>query len=247
MKNKIIIYDFDGTLTPFPTTKYEVLVRCGLTEGEGLEKFYNKVTDLRKNHNEDNYSSFLHSYLYFLKEYGYKPTKETIGMGAYDVVLNKGVLKYLEYTNKLGIKNYLISSGIKTYLEFTKVYPLFKDIYASTLKFDENEIAYEIEYALTDVLKVDSIKEILRKNNIDENDCSDVIYIGDGLTDIYAFEYVKKHGGESILVYNENTEDIASEIKMKDVITFMAESDYSFDSELITFIKTRFNLEFQDY
>ena len=56
------------------------------------------------------------------------------------------------------------------------------------------------------------------KNNIDETDCSNVMYVGDGLTDMYAFEYVKEHGGEAVLVYNDNTEDIASEIKMKDII-----------------------------
>ena len=69
------------------------------------------------------------------------------------------------------------------------------------------------------------------------------MYVGDGLTDMYAFEYVKEHGGEAVLVYNDNTEDIASEIKMKDIITFMSPSDYSLEEELVTYIKRVFNIE----
>jgi len=240
---KIIIYDFDGTLTPYPTTNYAVMVKCGIEESDGSEKFLNKVMDLRKNHNEDNYSSYLHAYLYFIKERNLEANLETIGLGANEVTLNPGVKEYLEYTNSKGIKNYLLSSGIKHYLEHTSISNLFKEIYGSTFKFNEQGIAYDVEYALTDVLKVDSIKDILRKNNIEETDCSNVMYIGDGLTDMYAFEYIKEHGGEAVLVYNDNTEDIASEIKMKDIITFMSPSDYSLDEELVTYIKKVFNLE----
>ena len=240
---KIILYDFDGTLTPYPTTNYEIMKKCGIEESDGSDKFLNKVMDLRKNHNEDNYSSYLHAYLYFLNENNLEANLENIGLGANKVTLNNGVKEYLEYTNSKGIKNYLLSSGIKHYLEQTIIANLFKEVYGSTFKFDDNGLAYEVEYALTDVLKVESIKEILRKNNIDEKDCSNVMYVGDGLTDMYAFEYVKEHGGEAVLVYNDNTEDIASEIKMKDIITFMSPSDYSLEEELVIYIKRVFNIE----
>ena len=45
---------------------------------------------------------------------------------------------------------------------------------------------------MSDKNKVIAIKEILQKNGIDNEDCSNIIYIGDGFTDYYAMDFVKK-------------------------------------------------------
>ena len=49
MKQKtIIIYDFDGTLTPYPVPKFEILEKCG-AKGDGFNQFYLNVK--KKSHN----------------------------------------------------------------------------------------------------------------------------------------------------------------------------------------------------
>jgi len=80
-------------------------------------------------------------------------------------------------------------------------------------------------------------KEILKKNGIDNEDCSNIIYIGDGFTDYYAMKYIKEHGGTSIFVYkNLDSKDMQS-IKEKDVIDFYTKADFSQNSELYNYVK----------
>lgn len=90
---------------------------------------------------------------------------------------------------------------------------------------------------MSDKNKVTAIKEILQKNGNGIDDCSDLIYIGDGFTDYYAMKYVKEHGGTSIFVYtNPNNKDIAK-IKEKNVVDFYAKADYSQKGELNSYVK----------
>ena len=85
---------------------------------------------------------------------------------------------------------------------------------------------------MSDKNKVAALKEILRKNEITDEDCSDVVYIGDGLTDYYVMKYIREHGGTSIFVYlDANSKDMQS-IKEKDVVDFYMKADFSSGSEL---------------
>ena len=88
---------------------------------------------------------------------------------------------------------------------------------------------------MSDKNKVEAIKEIIRENG--NKDCSNIIYIGDGLTDFYAMEYVKKNNGTTIFVFqDENSKDMQS-IKEKDVVSFYAPADFSSDSKLNNYVK----------
>ena len=179
--NKIIIYDFDGTLTPYALPKLEILEKSGL---------------------EDD---------------AYNP-------------------QFLELTKK-NISNYLLSSGMKICLDKTKIASYFKEIYATTFTYDHNNEIDGFEIFIDDKNKVTIIKEILKKNDIDNEDCSDVIYIGDGVSDFYAMEYIKEHGGTSIFVRNDfNIKDI-NFFKEKSIVDFYTEADFSENSKLYNYVK----------
>ena len=89
--------------------------------------------------------------------------------------------------------------------------------------------------------KVQAIKEIMKLNN--EKDCSNIIYIGDGLTDYYAMEYVIKNNGISIFVYEK--EENKEQIKEKDVVTFSALKDYSKNTKLYNYVMNTCNIKKQ--
>lgn len=70
---------------------------------------------------------------------------------------------------------------------------------------------------MSDKNKVVAIEEILKTIGNKDNDCSNVIYIGDGLTDYYAMKYIKEHGGTTIFVYQDpNHKDILAIKEKKD-------------------------------
>ena len=81
-------------------------------------------------------------------------------------------------------------------------------------------------------MKPEIIKKILRDSN-----SKNVIYIGDGMTDRYAFEYVHTIGGTSLYVGSTDKDlDNFSKLKEEGIVDNYFERDYSKDSELRTYI-----------
>ena len=96
---------------------------------------------------------------------------------------------------------------------------------------------------MSDKNKVEAIKEIISENNYDKDDCSDIIYIGDGLTDVFAMEYVKKNNGVTIFVYYDENSKEMKLIQEKEVVTFFTLADFSETSFLNSYVKKLCNIE----
>lgn len=237
MKKKIIIYDFDGTLTPYPITKFEILDKCGLVGGTSspvlLEAINKKLYE-----GYERYYAIYNCFLDVVRRSEYTLNDENISLGAEKLEYNEGVFEYFDELSKKDIKNYLISSGIKVLLDRTVVSDYFDEIYATTFKY-ENDIIIDTDYLMSDKKKVDVIKKILVDNGYRDNDCKDVIYIGDGLTDLYAMEYVKGHGGESIFVYLDDKNDLIKVAENSDAVSYFDYADYSINSTLFNYIMER--------
>lgn len=231
MARKIFIYDFDGTLTPYPITKIGVLETLGFDGGMMSPKFMGMVRERRLSKNTDVYSACYEVLLDVLKENNVSRTKENFRMGASDIEYNPGVVNFFERNKNLDILNYIVSSGSKDFLEGTVIRKYFKDIYATMLNYDENGEAVDVSFLMSDKRKVEVIKKILEDNNIENEDCSNVVYVGDGLTDLYAMEYVKNHGGETIFVYLNENDDSLKAAKEVDVVSFYTKADYSLNSD----------------
>ena len=59
-----------------------------------------------------------------------------------------------------------------------------------------------------------------------------MIYIGDGLTDVPCMKLVKANGGQSIAVYNPaNGSEVVQELLKDDRVNFAVPADYSEDSD----------------
>ena len=81
--------------------------------------------------------------------------------------------------------------------------------------------------------------KILIDNGYSDNDCSDVIYIGDGLTDLYAMEYVRSNGGESVFVYLDSSNELLNAARESDAVSYFDYADYSINSSLFNYIIER--------
>lgn len=229
MKNKIVIYDFDGTLTPYSVPRIELMDKIGCTAQEYEEKM---KAWLALNPTKDVFDAYYITFLNVLKEYGYPLTDETFAMGGNLNDYNPGVIEYFEDIKNL-TKNYLVSSGFKVPLQHSGVAKYFDEIYGTVFSYDENKTATGIAYAMNDRRKVDKIKEICALNHLDDLNLENVIYIGDGLTDAYAMSFVKEHGGLPIFVYqpHENL-DAFNELKNKGIVDHAFVADYSRNTDL---------------
>ena len=242
MKDKIIIiYDFDGTLTSYPRPKFELLEKCGLKEGLKDPLFQDSVKKIIEKDNLDFYDAFYQAFLSIIKESGYSLNDDNFSLGATSIKYNKGVLEFFQNLKQYNIDNYILSSGLKVFLERTSIAPLVNGIYATVFTYDENSLVNGIEFLMSDKNKVFAIKDIMKKYNY--TDCSNIIYIGDGLTDVYAMEYVKNNGGTTIFVYQDKNDQGISAMKEKGIVSFYTLADFSPNGELYSSITKLNKLE----
>lgn len=233
---KKIIYDFDGTLTPFSIPRFSILEKCGYEDGALNPKFLNEVKTRMKNENLDLYVSFYKTMFDKMNENNIELKDINFCYGAEDIEYNKGVISFLENLHKNNIFNYVLSSGLKVYLEKTKISPFIKDIFGTTFKYNENDEVIDFDILMNDKKKVNGIKKILESLNIEDDDCSELIYIGDGLTDLDAMEFIKEHGGISIFVCQDLDGKDLEKIKENPNVDYYFKADYSSDSDLSMYI-----------
>lgn len=242
MKNKnIIIYDFDGTLTPYAMPKFEVLERCGFEDGAHNSKFMDMIKQKSQNRSIDLYSAIYDTYFEMIQKGGLRLTDDNFCLGSDTVEYNQGVFEFLDKLAENNVKNYLLSSGLKVFLKRTKIANYFEEIYATTFSYKNGE-ATGIEYLMSDKNKVEAIKQIIKVNGNALDDCSNVIYIGDGLTDFYAMKYVKDNGGISIFVYQDSSNGNIEVMKEKNVVDYFTLADFSSDSDLNNYVMNLLNL-----
>lgn len=204
---KAVIYDFDGTLTPDALPKFAILEKCGLKGGTQNPLFMERVKSTILENKLGLVEATIEVILGLMWEGGTPLTNEKLCLGASDRVYNPGVEDFLQKLRGYGVKNYLLSSGVKAYLERTKIAPVFDDIYASTVSYDENGEIIGIEYALTESEKAVVLHKIAELVNGNPENCAGIVYIGDGPTDLFAMEYVKSHGGTAIMVHCDRLND----------------------------------------
>ena len=234
-ENMIIIYDFDGTLTPYSLPQYEILKRCGYDDNKLIERIKNEIN---ANNSLNLYQAYFKCYVDILKEHNIELNMDSICLGVDKTRFNKSVEEYFNRMqfSKTGIKHYIITSGIKEYVKRTSIGSLVNDIYGVTFKRDGEKIT-EIDFLVTDKKKVDIIKEIAQ-----ENSNKNIVYLGDGLTDADAFEYVHSISGKSIFIMaNNDAIENYKKLKKQGIIDEGFDADFSEGSDLDNFLKVLIN------
>ncbi len=230
MKEVQIVYDFDGTLTPKKVPFFPILNDCGITEKE----FYNKITNLKENGITDAYESWFQAFLSIVKNSTLK--NHDITKGAKDIIFNDGVEEWfqeLANNSNTTYSHYIVTSGIEEFLYASKISKYITKIFGVSFIYKNNKLK-DIEKLVTDKGKVDYIKKINTLHGRNEEDCNNLVYIGDGLTDYYAMEFVFYHGGTSILVTPPGK---SPEEKLFAISNFQCIADYRKGKELFEYIK----------
>ncbi len=229
----IIIYDFDGTLTPYSLPQYEILKKCGYDDKKMMQRIEKEIN----NKNATGlYDAYYKCYIDILSENQIKMTKDNICLGVDKVQLNNGVNEYFRtfQSSKTGIKHYIITAGIKDYVNETSTSEFVDGIYGVTFN-KENGIYKSIDFLLTDEKKIDIIKKIQNENN----GIHQVIYFGDGLTDIFAFKYVHSIGGKNVFVLsNKKSMFNYKKLNAEGIIDECFEADFGLDSKISKYIKS---------
>ena len=245
-----LIYDFDGTLSPGNMQEFGFIQATGKSK----EEFWARNKDL----SEQNEASGILTYMLLMireAQYNNIPLKrESFQNFGKQVELFDGVKEWFslinEYGNSIGVnvKHYINSSGLKEMIEGTPIAKEFENIYACSFLYDVNGIAtwpaVAIDYtAKTQFLfKINKgIKEVSDNKKINEFipenkrpvPFKQMIYFGDGETDIPCMKMIKEHGGHSIAVYNSSKKkETALKLIRDNRVNFVCKADYSKGKEI---------------
>ena len=256
MNNKIIaiMYDFDKTLCTKDMQEYTFIPNLGMTPAE----FWTDANKLRKVDKMDQVLTYMYLMVKKTEDKGYHLTPAYLnGMGD-KIELFPGVLTWFDRINEYGKKNgvtiehYIISSGVKEIIEGSKIGKYFKEIYASEFYYDDKGHAVWPKIAINYTNKTQYLMRI-NKGTLDTSDdyginkkmekkdrriaLSNMIYIGDGVTDVPCMKLTKDGGGVSIAVYTDNSEKVARDLYDDERINYMTPADYSEGSRIDIIVK----------
>ena len=242
-----IMYDFDKTLSTKDMQEYAFIPGIGMT----ADSFWHECNRLTKQNDMDHILSYMYVMLREARGKKLLNRKEFNNLGE-SVELFSGVSTWFDrinaYGESLGIKveHYIISSGIKEIIEGTKISKHFKEIYAAEFLYDEDgvpvwpamavnytsktQFLFRINKGVLDVTEHRGLNEYTPEEER-RIPFSNMIYIGDGFTDVPCMKLVKVNGGHSIAVYSEE-DDSACDIMKQGRVDYLAPTDYTKDSKL---------------
>ena len=251
-KTIALVYDFDGTLSPKPMQEYTVLPKIGQKAGD----FWREVEQLAAEHQADSMNIYMHLMYKKAKEAGIRIDREDlVGLGS-KVELFPGVTTwfqdiedYVGLRAETGIKlrHYMISSGLKEIIEGTEIYPHFHNVFASEYLFEAYDMPFP-KRVITDTNKTQflfrinkGIEDLTKSINShmpeDERPIpfSNMIYFGDGETDVPSMAVTRKNGGHAIAVYPPRKSKKKCETLFRaGRIDFFAAADYTRGSDLFS-------------
>lgn len=249
-----ILYDFDKTLCTTDMQEYDFIKNLGMTS----EAFWGEAANITSAHEVEKILAYMFVMIRKCKEKGIPLTEAYLRKCGEHVELYRGVESWFdrinEFGNSLGVKieHYIISSGTYEIIQGTPIAKYFKRIYACKYMYDENGEALWPALAINYTLKTQYIYRI-SKGILDVTDdynlnrlqdgslrriaYHNMIYIGDGLTDIPCMKLVKERGGKSIAVYPAGNSVHVKPLVDDARINFVCVADYSEGSTLESFVK----------
>jgi phosphoserine phosphatase len=256
-----IAYDFDGTLADGNMQEHQFLPDIGMTAAA----FWAEVKKLTKEHQADEVLVYMNLMLRKADAAGVKVGRNDFKQRGRSIVLFDGVDGWFDrltkYARSKGVRleHVLISSGNAEIFAGTAIASKFAHIYASKFMFDHHGIAAWPALAVNYTTKT----QYLFRINKGAHDLSDngavnkfvqkseravpfenMIFIGDGSTDIPCFGLVKDQGGLSVAVYKQRARgahDKADGYVADGRVHCVAAANYSEGNELDRIVKAQIN------
>jgi len=274
IQNKIaIIYDFDGTLTPKTMQEYTLLPKLGIKS----KSFWEKIVKEARDTGGENMMIYMRQLLEHAKDKNIKISKHEFYKMGKDIKYYQGVNEWFNNINKyvkrlsnneIEIYHYIISAGHLEILEGISIKKYIQKIFASEYFYDRSKHARFPKIVVTDTTKTqylfrinkgkEKLAESINEHMPEEKrpiPFDNMIYVGDGLTDVPSMALIKKEGGHSIAVYQKKLKEqvsICKNLSKAKRVDFIAEADYRKSSDfykktclLLNYVisKIRYDLE----
>jgi len=242
-----IMYDFDKTLSTSDMQNYSFIPNLGLTPQE----FWGKTQEFSEKYGVERILSYMYVMLKLAKDKGIKMTRKYLQSCGENIEFYPGVLTWFKrinsYAEKRGIQveHYLVSSGTREIVEGCPIYKEFKKVYGCEFFYNQSHEAcwpkfvinytqktqfyFKISKGVSDAKDDIKVNERLGKHRVPYRN---IIYLGDGMTDVACMTVVKQNGGNAIGVYKDEFKEQAKKLYDDERVSFVCKGDYSAGSQI---------------
>lgn len=243
-----LIYDFDKTLSPRDMQEYGYLPGIRMDP----DRFWHLCAEFAR----ENQTDSVLAYMYMMKKMAEGEldlSRNKLQELGRDIEFFPGVETWFDRIDAIGAQNgvtvehYIISSGLLEIIQGSAVGDKFKAIFAASFSYDQDgcplwpstavnytnktQYLFRINKGVFDVTNDRDLNaytpEYLRRIPF-----TNMIYVGDGLTDVPCMKMTKQKGGYSIVVHAPGNTDAADDMLLQGRADFSIEADYSADSEM---------------
>ena len=253
-----LIYDFDKTLCTKDMQEYGFIPSLDMTPRE----FWTEVNALTDREQMDNILAYMFLMVEKSREKKLKISRDCFRRLGAGVEFFPGVTDWFERIDRFGqelgvrVEHYIVSSGIREIIEGTEIADRFKRIYACEFMYGPDGVIQWPKCAINYTAKTQFLFRI-NKGVLDINTRStdqlnrftpenerrvpfrNMVYLGDGLTDVPCMKLVKSNGGQSIAVYDRDQgENVAQALINDNRVNFAVPADYREGMEVEQTVQT---------
>ena len=238
------LYDFDKTLCTTDMQDYSFIPSLGMTPKE----FWAEANGFGRANHVDGILAYMYTMLREAEKRQRPFTREDLVEKGRGIVLFPGVEDWFRRINAFGesqgvqVEHYIISSGLREIIEGSSISGEFREIYASEFYYDETgrpvwpklavnftaktQFVYRINKGVLDVSDDKTLNDSMPDDS-KRVPFTNMVYMGDGLSDVPCMKMMRAYGGQAIAVYQESNRMGVEDLLAKGRVDFIFPADYS--------------------
>ena len=249
-----LLYDFDKTLCTTDMENYTFIPELGYTPAQ----FWQKANSFGRDNHMDGLLAYMYTMIHECREQNRRLDRDFLVRCGRDMVLFPGVREWFRRINAFGqqleveIEHYVISSGLREIIEGSGIAHEFREIYACEFFYNEEGLAcwpkldvnftnktqfvYRINKGVLDVSDDKTLNDSMPDDS-KRIPFTNMIYVGDGLSDVPCMKMMRAYGGQAIAVYQEENRQGVEDLLSKGRVDFIFPADYREGTALDSTVK----------
>lgn len=248
------LYDFDKTLCTTDMEDYAFIPSLGYTPSE----FWAKANGFGYENKMDGLLAYMYTMIRECAAQGIRLDRDYLIRSGEAIELFPGVREWFAritaYGADLGVdvEHYVISSGLREIIEGSGIAHEFREIYACEFFYNEEGLAcwpkldvnftnktqfvYRINKGVLDVSDDKTLNDSMPDDS-KRIPFTNMIYVGDGLSDVPCMKMMRAYGGQAIAVYQEENRQGVEDLLSKGRVDFIFPADYREGTALDSTVK----------
>ena len=243
------LYDFDKTLCTTDMEDYAFIPSLGYTPAE----FWGRANAFGWENRMDGLLAYMYTMIQECAAQNIKLDRAFLNHCGESIQLFPGVREWFARINAFGeslgvqVEHYVISSGLREIIEGSGIAQEFREIYACEFYYNENgdacwpkldvnftnktQFVYRINKGILDVSQDKELNDSMPDDS-KRVPFTNMIYMGDGLSDVPCMKMMRAYGGQAIAVYQASNRQGVEKLLADGRVDFIFPADYREGMEL---------------